>query len=111
MNIAFAYAIGAAILFCIGTYGLLSLRHMLRKIIALNICSAAVFMLMIALAARDPDAMGDPVPHAMVLTGIVVSISVTALALALASRIHAATGRVTLPEDEFPPANREAPRQ
>ena len=30
----------------------------------------------------------DPVPHAMVLTGIVVSVSVTALALILACRVQ-----------------------
>jgi multicomponent Na+:H+ antiporter subunit C len=39
------------------------------------------------------------VPHAMVLTGIVVAISATALALILVRRIYDATGTSLLPED------------
>jgi len=34
-----------------------------------------------------------------VLTGIVVAVAATALALALARKLHALTGRLELPED------------
>ena len=47
----------------------------------------------------------DPVPQAMVITGIVVSISATALGLAIVLRIARTTGSALLPEDR-PPADR-----
>jgi len=50
---------------------------------------AGVFMLLIAVAYRGPGLPPDPLPHALVLTGIVVAVSATALALALARRLHA----------------------
>jgi multicomponent Na+:H+ antiporter subunit C len=39
---------------------------------------------------------GDPVPQALVITGIVVAFSATALAVALLLRLHEATGSATL---------------
>ena len=51
-------------------------------------------------AARVAGDRPDPVPHAMVLTGIVVAVSATALALALACRIHQETGNARITENE-----------
>jgi multicomponent Na+:H+ antiporter subunit C len=39
---------------------------------------------------------GDPVPQALVITGIVVAFSATAIAVALLLRLFAATGQATL---------------
>jgi len=39
------------------------------------------------------------VPQAMVLTGIVVAVAATALALALVRKLHALTGQLELPDD------------
>jgi multicomponent Na+:H+ antiporter subunit C len=44
------------------------------------------------------DGIADPVPQAMVLTGIVVSVAATALALALARRLLNLTGEMRLPQ-------------
>jgi multisubunit Na+/H+ antiporter MnhC subunit len=44
----------------------------------------------------------------MVLTGIVVSVSATAMGLAFLLRYYEATGRLALPEDDLPAA--PAPR-
>ena len=79
-------------LFGIGLYHLLVLPAMVRKILAINIMGIGVFMLLVAGADR-PDAAPaalafDPVPHAMVLTGIVVAVAGSALALSLICRIH-----------------------
>jgi multicomponent Na+:H+ antiporter subunit C len=41
-----------------------------------------VFMVLVATAVSD-GRVADPVPHAMVLTGIVVAVSATAFSLAL----------------------------
>ena len=54
---------------------------------------SGVFLVFIALGAQTPGAIPDPVPHAMVLTGIVVSVCATGLALALADRVQAATNK------------------
>ena len=87
------YAITGVLFFITGLRGLIVYAHLLRKALATNIMSTGIFMLLVALAGRDPTAVPDPVPHAMVLTGIVVAVSATALILALVTRLHAATGR------------------
>jgi multicomponent Na+:H+ antiporter subunit C len=61
---------------------------LLRKLIALNVTGAGVFHVLVAVAYRGFDAVPDPVPQALVLTGIVVAVSATALALALGQRLE-----------------------
>ena len=71
--------------------GLLSLvlgQHPVRKILALNVMGTGIFLFLVAGATRYGLETPDPVPHAMVLTGIVVAVSATALGLALAGRIN-----------------------
>lgn len=80
------YALGGFALFTLGCHGLIASAHPLRKILALNILGSGVFLVLIAAAGRNPGAVPDPVPHAMVLTGLVVSVSATALALTLLLR-------------------------
>jgi multicomponent Na+:H+ antiporter subunit C len=57
----------------------------LRRIISVNVMSSGVFLVMIALAARSTPP--DPILHALVLTGIVIAVSATAIALRLGSAI------------------------
>jgi multicomponent Na+:H+ antiporter subunit C len=100
MTAYLVYALGAVALFCLGLYGLIVRRHLVRKIIAVNIIGSGVFMLFVSYARRTPDVLADPVPHAMVLTGIVVAFGATAFALSLAVRIYRATGRPFLDRGE-----------
>ena len=79
------YLFGSAGLVAIGLYGLIVYPHLLRKFLALNIMGSGVFMALLALASRDLPA--DPVPQALVLTGIVVAISAMALGLRLIRRL------------------------
>jgi multicomponent Na+:H+ antiporter subunit C len=97
------YVLLAAGLFAVGLHGFFFQRSLVRKVIALNVLGAGVFLVLIAVAYRNRDEAPDPVPHAMVLTGIVVAVSATALALALARRIEDETGSDELPEDEDGP--------
>lgn len=92
------YTLAGALLFCIGLYGLLVRPHLLHKVLALNIMGSGVFLVLVGIARRVPGDVPDPLPHAMVLTGIVVTVSSTAFALALAKRIFTDTGAVTLAE-------------
>jgi multicomponent Na+:H+ antiporter subunit C len=77
-----------AVLVGLGFAGVTGRRHLLWKIIAVNIMASGVSMLLLTLPARV-DGAADPVPQAMVLTGIVVMVAATALALALAVRLAA----------------------
>ena len=56
--------------------------------------------MLIALAKRTAEITPDPVPHAMVITGIVVAVSATALALVMMLKLDAETGRAELPDDQ-----------
>ena len=91
------YALAGAALFAIGVAGLLLLPQLLRKILAFNILGSDAFLVLVGLGQRDGAA--DPVPQAMVLTGIVVAIAATALALALARELLDLSGRMRLPEE------------
>jgi multicomponent Na+:H+ antiporter subunit C len=81
--------VGAAII-GIGLHGLIIRPHILRKLIAVNVIGAGVFLILVALAARPADGGADPVPHAMVLTGIVIAVSFTAFAAVLVVRLNRA---------------------
>ena len=100
MNVAFFFALVGVGLFCLGLYALIVHAHLLRKILALNVMGSGVFMVLIALARRTGTAQPDAVPHAMVITGIVVAVSATALALTLMLRVAAETGSAKLHHDQ-----------
>ena len=87
---------GAVILFGIGLATLLFHRNMIKKIIGLNIMDTAIYLFLTAQGyiqdrlspiIQNGDTSSEkyinPVPSGLVLTGIVVSVSVTALMLAL----------------------------
>lgn len=80
------YTLCAILLFAIGLLGFLLNTDFIKKIIGLNIIGIAIFMLLLATAIMHPNAV-DPIPHAMVLTGIIVAAAGTALGLNLASKI------------------------
>lgn len=97
MNHSVIYALAGVGLFTLGLYALIIHAHLLRKILAINVMGSGVFLVLVALASRGPHTPPDPVPHAMVITGIVVAVSATALALALMLRLWRDTGRDRLP--------------
>jgi multicomponent Na+:H+ antiporter subunit C len=82
------YGLSGVGLFAIGLRAALLHGSLLAKILAINVCGAGVFLTIVALAYQGLTAPADPVPHALVLTGIVVAVSATALALALGRRLQ-----------------------
>lgn len=86
---ALPYALAGAALFGLGLHALLVRPRMLRKVLAVNLAGTGVFLLLVTIADRA-GGPPDPVPHALVLTGIVVAVSATALALALIRRLQSA---------------------
>ena len=91
----------SVILFIIGFSNLLLHKNMIKKIIGLNIMDTAIYMLLatqgyikglkapiITDGVTDASAYINPIPSGLVLTGIVVSVSVTALMLSMTIRMY-----------------------
>ncbi len=92
--------VGAALV-GLGLYGLIVNPQPLRKILAFNLIGNGAF-LVFGIVARRGAAAGfpfDPVPQAMVITGIVVAFAASALAVALILRLQEETGNVSLDSD------------
>ena len=101
MNAGTLFGLCAAALIGVGLFGLIVNPHPLRKILAFNVVGSGVFLLFGAIANRGAAAGmgGDPVPQALLITGIVVAFSATALAVAVLLRLFDETGSVTLSND------------
>lgn len=101
MTASTLFGLCAAALIGVGLFGLIVNPHPLRKILAFNVVGSGVFLLFGAIAHRGAGAGmgGDPVPQALLITGIVVAFSATALAVALLLRLFDDTGSVTLSSD------------
>ncbi len=92
----------AVLLFAVGFSTLLLHPNLLKKIIGLNIMDTAAYLFLTSLGYipgrlapiivagdTEPAKYVNPLPAGLVLTGIVVSVSVTALMLALTIRLYA----------------------
>lgn len=97
MNSELLYAMIGALLFVLGLLGFIMHRHLLRRIMAFNIMGSGCFLILVGLAQAHRGV--DPVPHAMILTGIVVAVASSALALLIFRRWYRISGRTDLPED------------
>ncbi len=91
----------AVILFGIGFSNLLLQKNLIKKIIGLNIMDTAVYLYLavkgyitgraapiVTDGVQEVEAYINPVPSGLVLTGIVVSVSVTAIMLSLTIRLY-----------------------
>jgi multicomponent Na+:H+ antiporter subunit C len=105
-----------AILLLIGLYGMLRQPNFVKKLMAMNILQVAVIMFFITLAAKtgatvpiafhssalhghaNETAYINPLPHALMLTAIVVGVGTTGVALALLIRIYRHYGTLEEPE-------------
>lgn len=95
MSSGLIFAATGVVLFAMGVAGVLLLAHLLRRILAFNLMGSGAFLVLVGLAQRNN--IADPLPQAMALTGIVVAVAATALALALLRRLQALTGQMVLP--------------
>ena len=95
MNSATMFGYCGAMLVGLGLFGLVTNPEILRKILAFNVLGSGVFLLFGVIARRG----ADPVPQALVITGIVVAFSATAMAVALLVRFNKETGEITMSSD------------
>ncbi|MBQ6928375.1 MAG: NADH-quinone oxidoreductase subunit K [Oscillospiraceae bacterium] len=105
------YAITAVILFVTGFVNMMVHPNLIKKVVSFNIMDSATFLLLASrgmIAGRTAAILTDggantslyvnPIPAGLVLTGIVVSVSVSAFSLALIQRIYGAYGTVDMRE-------------
>ena len=105
------YETAAIILFGIGFATLLLHSNLIKKIIGMNIMDTSVILFLIAKGYilgnaapiiidefRGTTAYVNPIPTALMLTGIVVAVSTTALALALTIKMNEKYGTIELNE-------------
>jgi multicomponent Na+:H+ antiporter subunit C len=105
------------VLMMIGFYAMIGKNNLVKKLLGMNIFQTAIILMFISSGVKkgglipvlDKQAVleygvnsaliNNPVPHVLMLTAIVVSVSVTGVALALMQRIHRRYG--TLEENEI----------
>ena len=100
------FGLAGAALVGLGLYGLIVHPEPLRKVLAFNLLGSGVFVLFGVIAQRGAAAGmgGDPIPQALVITGIVVAFAGSALAVGLLLQLQQRTGEATLRPDAPPPA-------
>ena len=94
------------ILLALGLYGMLGKRNLLKKLIGMNILQTAIFLFFIEGATKSGASVPvidqllgmeaakyvNPLPHVLILTGIVVGLSLTGAALAFLIIIYRTYG-------------------
>lgn len=105
------------VLMMIGFYAMIGKRNLVKKLIGMNIFQTAIIMMFVSAGVKhdaripildkyealshstDVSQVINPLPHVLMLTAIVVSVSVTGVALAILLRIYREYG--TVEEDEI----------
>ncbi|MBT9159805.1 MAG: cation:proton antiporter subunit C [Dehalococcoidia bacterium] len=99
----FPYFVSVALLL-VGLYAMIVRKNLIKKIMGLNIFSTSVLFFLIAAGYKEGGAPPirvpgievyvNPLPHALVLTGIVVALALTTFALALVIKIYKEYGTI-----------------
>ena len=105
------FAIASVILFVTGFVNMMVHPNLIKKIVSFNIMDSAAFLMLASrgmITGRTAAILTDggantalyvnPIPAGLVLTGIVVSVSVSAFSLALVQRIYGTYGTVDMRE-------------
>jgi multicomponent Na+:H+ antiporter subunit C len=105
------------VLMMIGFYAMIGKRNLVKKLLGMNIFQTAIILFYVSTGVKrgasipivdkyaalshgiDASQVINPLPHVLMLTAIVVSVSVTGVALAILVRIYREYG--TLEEDEI----------
>lgn len=97
------------LIMAIGLYGIICKRNLLKKVIGLTIFQASIILFFILLAFKDgstvpihaqryseADPLGyiNPLPHALMLTAIVVGVATVGVALSLLMRVYKDFGTI-----------------
>jgi len=101
------------LLMMIGFYAVIAKPNLVKKAVGLGLFQTGIFLFYISMGkveggtapvstplAAGPEAYSNPIPHALILTAIVVSVSTFAVALAVLVCIRRAYGTVEADEIE-----------
>ena len=100
------------VLMGLGILGMITCGNYMKKIMCMNVLQVSIIFFFLALGQKEhgtlpvvvenllgPDAYINPLPHALMLTAIVVSLGTTGVALALLMKIKGIYG--TIEEEEI----------
>lgn len=102
-----------SVLFLLGFYGIIVKENLLKKVMAMNVMQVAVILFYLNAAQKDGTTLGvllagekygavdvyvNPLPHALMLTAIVVALALTGAALALLVKVYRDYGSLEEPE-------------
>ena len=103
---------GYAVLMMIGVYGMMGKRNLLKKLIGMNIFQTAIILFFVSTGVKREGTLPivqegiagaahymNPLPHALMLTAIVVTVATTGVGLAILLLIYRRYN--TLEEDEI----------
>jgi multicomponent Na+:H+ antiporter subunit C len=95
---------------CLGLHTMMAHRNLLKKTVGMTIFQTAIILFFLVISIKhgatlpivragvsDPAAYMNPLPHALMLTAIVVMVATSGVALAILVRLYARYG--TLEED------------
>lgn len=100
----------SVLLFLMGLYTVAVKPNLIKKLIGLNIMETSVFLFIVSVGMVEggqapifaegikSSQMVNPIPQALILTGIVVAVSTTAVALSLCLKIHERYGTLNASE-------------
>jgi multicomponent Na+:H+ antiporter subunit C len=98
------YYFVSVILFVIGFHTMLTHNNLIKKVMGMNIMDSSLFLFFVSIGYRrgglapivvdGVEMYVNPVPSALILTGIVISVSFTAFALALIVLLYKDYGTV-----------------
>ena len=111
MIVELRFTVTAVVLFAIGMITMMLNPNLIKKVVGFNIMDSATFLMLATqgfIEGRTAAILTDggantalyvnPIPAGLVLTGIVVSVSVSAFSLALIQRIYKKYGTINLKE-------------
>ncbi len=94
------YYFVSMVLFIIGIHTMLTHSNLIKKVIGMNIMDTSIFLFFVSIGYRrggmapiiqpgvEAEMYVNPLPSALILTGIVVAVSVTAYALSLIVELY-----------------------
>jgi multicomponent Na+:H+ antiporter subunit C len=101
LTVSVFYNLVGAALFLLGFLALFSQPRLLKKILGINVIGAGLFLLMISTGYDPAGGPTDPVLQALVLTGIVITVSITAFALVLGGGLRKSRDGEKRPERDL----------
>jgi len=110
-SIKIIVTVGSMALFFVGLFGLLTQKHLIKIFMSIAIMEVSLFLLFIGLTFNKDFtapilgdghtafvAMNDPIPHAMILTAIVIGMAVLALGVSFTIEYYKLTGKTKIDE-------------